>query len=123
MRRFHGLYRTLDATTRTSRKEAALVEYFEATPPADAAWAAHLLLGRRGRRAVNTRLLREWAAEKSGLPLWLVEESYDAVGDLAETIALLVPDQGSVREPEGLAEFIDRRVLGLALRLGPELFE
>ena len=114
MRRFHGLYRALDATSRTSRKEAALVDYFEATPPADAAWAAHLLLGRRGRRAVNTRLLREWAAEKSGLPLWLVEESYDAVGDLAETIALLVPDQGTHGEPEGLAEFIDRRVLGLA---------
>ena len=90
MRRFHGLYQALDATSRTSRKEAALVAYFEAAPAADAAWAAHLLLGRRGRRTVNTRHLREWAAEESGLPLWLVEESYDAVGDLAETIALLV---------------------------------
>ena len=119
MRRFHDLYRALDATSRTSRKEAALVAYFEAAPAADAAWAAHLLLGRRGRRAVNTRLLREWAAEESGLPLWLVEESYDAVGDLAETIALLVPDRAERGTPEGLAEFIQRRVLGLA-GLDPE---
>ncbi len=90
MRRFHGLYRALDATSRTSRKEASLVAYFETAPAADAAWAAHLLLGRRGRRTVSTRHLREWAAEESRLPLWLVEESYDAVGDLAETLALLV---------------------------------
>ena len=92
MKRFHGLYRALDATSRTSRKESALVAYFKEAAGADAAWAAHLLLGRRGRRAVNTRHLRSWVAEESGLPLWLVEESYDAVGDLAETIALLVPE-------------------------------
>lgn len=129
MRRFHGLYQALDATSRTSRKEAALVAYFEAAPAADAAWAAHLLLGRRGRRTVNTRHLREWAAEESGLPLWLVEESYDAVGDLAETIALLVcrgdgsggdgsgsGERGVDHEGklEGLADFIERRVIGLA---------
>ena len=115
MRRFHGLYRALDATSRTSRKEAALVAYFEEAAPADAAWAAHLLLGRRGRRAVNTRYLREWAADVSGLPLWLVEESYDAVGDLAETLALLVPGGASTAEElEGLASFMERRVHGLA---------
>ena len=114
MKRFHGLYRALDATSRTSRKESALVAYFKEAAGADAAWAAHLLLGRRGRRAVNTRHLRSWVAEESGLPLWLVEESYDAVGDLAETIALLVPERGSEGEVEGLAEFIERRVLGLA---------
>ena len=121
MRRFHGLYRELDATSRTSRKESALVAYFETAPAADAAWAAHLLLGRRGRRTVNTRHLREWAAEESGLPRWLVEESYDAVGDLAETIALLVPGGGrgfgngtEEAEVEGLGEFIEQRVFGLA---------
>ncbi|MEM6676221.1 MAG: ATP-dependent DNA ligase, partial [Planctomycetota bacterium] len=73
-----------------------------------------LLLGRRGRRAVNTRMLREWAAEASGQPLWLVEESYDAVGDLAETIALLVPGGDGVGEPPPLAQCVEERVIGLA---------
>ncbi|MEM8709984.1 MAG: ATP-dependent DNA ligase, partial [Planctomycetota bacterium] len=114
MRRFHALFQALDATRKTSVKETALVDYFQEAPPADAAWAAHLLLGRKGRRAVNTRLLREWAAEVSGHPVWLVEESYDAVGDLAETIALLVPTKEERPEPPGLAAFIEDRVMGLA---------
>lgn len=114
MRAFHSLFRALDATTRSSVKERHLVAYFEAAPPEDAAWAAHLLLGRKGRRAVNTRLLREWAAEESGHPLWLVEESYDAVGDLAETLALLLSNADERPEPPGLAAFMDERVMALA---------
>ncbi|QDV05628.1 putative ATP-dependent DNA ligase YkoU [Planctomycetes bacterium Poly30] len=114
MKRFHALFQALDTTRKTSAKEAALVDYFQSAPAADAAWAAHLLLGRKGRRAVNTRLLREWASEISGHPLWLVEESYDAVGDLAETIALLVPEPAGRVEPPPLAQFIEERVIGLA---------
>ena len=95
-------------------KEHHLVAYFEAAPPEDAAWAAHLLLGRKGRRAVNTRLLREWAAEESGHPLWLVEESYDAVGDLAETLALLLSNADERPEPPALAAFMSERVMALA---------
>lgn len=114
MRRFQELFRALDGTRRTSVKEARLAEYFAAAPPGDAAWAAHLLLGRRGRRAVSTRLLREWAADAGGYPLWLVEESYDAVGDLAETLALLVPEAARPAEPPGLAEFMATRVEALA---------
>lgn len=114
MKRFHALFQVLDTTSKTSAKEAALVDYFQSAPAADAAWAAHLLLGRKGRRAVNTRLVREWASEVSGHPLWLVEESYDAVGDLAETIALLVPNPGHPTDPLPLARFIEERVIGLA---------
>jgi DNA ligase 1 len=68
---------------------AALDRYLRAAPAEDAAWAIYLLMGRGGRRAVSTRRLREWAAEWAALPLWLVESSYHAVGDLAETLALL----------------------------------
>ena len=50
-----------------------------------------LFSGRRPKRAVTTTRLREWAAERAGLPLWLFEESYGVVGDLAETIALVLP--------------------------------
>src|SRR5512142_2179384 len=91
MRRFTRLYFELDATNRTGEKVAALERYFAEAPPADAAWALYFLTGRRLKRAIPYMRLREWAAEAAGLPLWLLDECYDAVGDLSETIALLLP--------------------------------
>ena len=91
MQRFTALYTALDETNRTNEKVAALVDYFTVAPPVDAAWALYFLTGRRIGRVIAGTILRTWVAEESGLPLWLVEESYDAVGDLAETLALLLP--------------------------------
>jgi len=93
VKRFAELYAALDAARGTLTKRAELEAYFRAAPPGDAAWALHFLLGRRGRRAVPTGRLRAWTAELAELPVWLVEECHDAVGDLAEAIALLVPDR------------------------------
>jgi DNA ligase 1 len=89
---FTQLYLRLDATKRTAEKVLALESYFASAPPEDAAWALFFLTGRKVKRAVNTRLLREWVAAEAGLPLWLVEECYEAVGDLAEALALLLPE-------------------------------
>ncbi|HWB58969.1 MAG TPA: ATP-dependent DNA ligase, partial [Chthoniobacteraceae bacterium] len=91
MKRFARLYTELDQTNRTSEKVAALVSYFQETPPRDAAWALSFLCGRRLPRAVGAAELRQWAAEEAGFAQWLVNECYDTVGDLAETIALLLP--------------------------------
>ena len=90
MQLFTQLYTELDATNRTNEKVAALERYFAVAPPADAAWALSFLIGRRQRRALSGRQLRDWVSEETGLPLWLVEESYSAVGDIAETLALLL---------------------------------
>ena len=106
MRRFARLFRELDATTRTAEKVRALVAYFREVPAEDAAAALAVLSGRRQRRGVTTTLLREWAAEAAGIPGWLLEESYAAVGDLAETLALVLPDGNRQVEPAGLAETI-----------------
>ena len=92
MRHFSDLYFTLDATTRTNDKIAAMRAYFDAAPPADAAWAVYFLSGRRPKRLLSPLLLRRWAAELAGIPEWLQEEAYHAVGDSAETAALLLPD-------------------------------
>ena len=91
MKRFAALYAALDETTRTSAKVEALVAYLRAAPPEDAAWAIHFLIGRRPKRLVPSGRLREWAAEMAEVPDWLFEECYAAVGDLAETVALLLP--------------------------------
>ncbi len=91
MKAFADLFDRLDRTTATNAKVAALVDYFRSADPADAAWTVRLLTGKRLKRLVNTRELREWTAEVSGLPAWLVEDSYEQVGDLAETMHLLLP--------------------------------
>ncbi|MEM1065196.1 MAG: ATP-dependent DNA ligase, partial [Pseudomonadota bacterium] len=91
MRRFATLFTALDQTTKTNAKVAALAAYFEEASEDDALWTIALLSGRRPKRTVTTTRLREWAAERAGIPLWLFEEAYPIVGDLAETIALVLP--------------------------------
>lgn len=91
MKRFAELYTRLDSTTKTNQKVATMADYFSDAAPEDAAWATYFLSGNRLRRLVATKLLRQWAAEEAGIPTWLLEESYHAVGDLAETISLIVP--------------------------------
>ena len=91
MKAFAALYRELDATTSNLAKQSALRAYLRAAAPADAAWAVYFLAGGKPRQLVPTKLLRAMAQEAAGLPEWLFDESYDAVGDLAETLALLLP--------------------------------
>lgn len=91
MRDFARLYAALDATTSTHEKLEALTAYFRAAPARHAAWAAYFLAGGKPRQAVPTALLRQLAAERAGLPPWLFDACYEAVGDLAETIALALP--------------------------------
>jgi DNA ligase-1 len=107
MKRFARLYAALDETNATSEKVAALVSYFRSAPPEDAAWAVHFLIGRRPKRLVGSRKLAAWASLEAGLPDWLFEESYQAVGDLAETITLILPDTG-VSSELPLSQWVDR---------------
>jgi DNA ligase-1 len=88
---FAELYAALDETTKTNEKVAALTRYFSAASPEDAAWAVNFLIGRRPKRLLESRKLAQWAIEEAGIPDWLFGESYHAVGDFAETIALLLP--------------------------------
>ncbi len=112
MRAFARLYTALDETNATSEKVAALVEYFRSAPPADAAWAVHFLSGRRPKRLIGGARLRAWAAAEAGVPDWLFEESYHAVGDLAETITLLLPDAGRSSDLP-LSHWVEDRLLAL----------
>jgi DNA ligase 1 len=111
---FAELYSALDETTRTTEKVRALIHYFGQVPRGDAAWAVYFLIGRKPRQVVPTAKLRAWAAAEAGIPDWLFEESYHAVGDLAETIALLLPaPSAAVETDRPLAEWVERRLLPL----------
>lgn len=112
MKRFAALYTALDGTTSTKEKLEALIAYFSAAEPEDAAWASYFLSGGKPRQSVPTRLLTEFARERARLPEWLFDESYQAVGDLAETIAHILPPAERTSEL-GLAQWIEGRVLTL----------
>jgi DNA ligase-1 len=104
MKAFAELYWHLDATNRTQEKAAILASYFRTADHGDAACAIRVLCGGRQLRAVATGQLRRWVAEETGLPEWLVEESYAHVGDLAETLALLLPHVDAEDQSEGVAQ-------------------
>lgn len=112
MKAFAELYANLDATTSSNAKLAALQAYFLKAPPEDAAWAVYFLSGGRPRQLVPTRLLRDMATEASGIEPWLFEESYQSVGDLAETISLLLPESTYTSE-DGLAVWLEEKLLPL----------
>ena len=109
MREFAQLYAELDETTATNRKLEALQNYFEHTAPENAAWAVYFLAGGKPRQAVPTRLLREAAIEYAGLDEWLFEESHAAVGDMAETIAHILPPPKR-HSDIGLAVWMEERI-------------
>jgi len=112
MKQFAALYRELDATTSSLAKQAALQRYLQDAPAPDAAWAVYFLAGGKPRQLVPAKLLRLLAQEAAGLPEWLFDESYEAVGDLAETISLLLPAPTD-RHDMGLAEWIEAHLLPL----------
>ena len=112
MKAFTALFSQLDSSTSTSAKVSALTHYFAAAAPADAAWASYFLAGGKPRQVVPTSLLRALACERAGLPEWLFEESYQAVGDLAETIAHVLPAP-STRSDLSLSVWVEQRLLTL----------
>ena len=112
MKAFAALYRELDATTSSLAKQAALQRFLKSAWPADAAWVVYFLAGGKPRQLVPAKLLRQLAQEAAGLPEWLFDESYDSVGDLAETMALLLPPPTGEHEL-GLAVWIEQHLLPL----------
>ncbi|MEO7152278.1 MAG: ATP-dependent DNA ligase [Burkholderiaceae bacterium] len=112
MQRFSQLYAELDATTATGAKVGALARYFAQAEPADAAWAVYFLAGGKPRQVVATAALRELACRLAGLSAWLFDASYQAVGDLAETIAHVLPPARHLSDL-GLAVWVEQRLLPL----------
>ena len=95
MKLFSQLFQDLDGLTNTNERLKRLAAYFKEADPTDSIWACWFLAGNRVKGAVKTRELREFVASRTGYPDWMIEECYDRVGDLAETLSLLIGDEGS----------------------------
>jgi DNA ligase-1 len=107
MQRFTALFLALDQTNKTNTKVQALVQYFNEAPPEDKVWCIALLSGKRPKKAMRSNDIREWTAEASGLPIWLFEETYHIVGDLAETVAKVLPDPENIGPDRSLTYWME----------------
>ena len=133
MEAFSRLFHSLDEITSTEGKVQALLAYFESVPPGDAAWAAHVLLGRQKRLLITGRRLREICQESCPWPDWLFDACYRQVGDSAETISLLwrqhtpvsAPSPASARVPpeRSLQDWMETHLPALAALQGADQAE
>ena len=112
MKHFSRLFTELDSTTSTNAKLAAMQRYFALASPEDAAWAVYFLSGGKPRQVVKTASLRQLACAAAGIEDWLFDACYQAVGDLAETIAYVLP-LDFVASSVGLAVWVEERLLPL----------
>ncbi|WP_269542131.1 ATP-dependent DNA ligase [Cerasicoccus fimbriatus] len=122
MKAFTQLFVRLDESNRTNDKLAAMRDYFAEAEPRSAAWALWFLMGNRLKAPVKTKMLREWASQLSEFPLWMVEECYSHVGDLAETLALILPPGEDDAEDLPLWQLVEDKVMALADWDGPLQF-
>jgi DNA ligase-1 len=109
---FAELITELNSSTKTNDKLDALSDYFVTADGKDRVWVIAIFSGRRPRRAVNSTLLRTWCAAIINIEQWLFEESYNTVGDLAETIALLLPEtKNEIEQGQSLSHYLEKFIL------------
>jgi DNA ligase-1 len=112
MRAFAELLDRLSLTASRNAKLTLVRDYLRATPDPDRGWALAALTGELTLNAAKPAFIRK--AVEARMDAQLFAWSYDYVGDLAETVALVWPARpGANREPQ-LSEVID--ALGAASR-------
>jgi DNA ligase-1 len=105
MKQFAELFMNLDRTNKTNAKVELMKNYFLSASDEDKMWALTLFTGRRPSFKVNRTMVKEWAAAEANIPMWLFQESYQSVGDLGETISLILPRNGSEDSDKSLTEW------------------
>ena len=106
MKAFAQLFLSLDETNKTNEKVKVLKDYLNCVPDADKMHMLALFTGRKPKRVINATQIRTWANVVTGIPVWLFEESYHIVGDLAETMALLLPQNTVSTSEKTLTDWI-----------------
>ncbi len=91
MEKFANLIHELEISNKTNDKVDAIVRYLQVADDRDKVWLIALFTGKRPKRPVKAGLMKQWALELTGLPEWLFLECYSSVGDLGETLSLILP--------------------------------
>src|ERR1044072_7148223 len=117
MKAFTHLVQVTSNSTKTNEKLDALRRYFATADDRDKPWVLALFSGRRPKRTVNSTQLKNWCIQAAGLPEWPFEECYHTVGDLGETIALLLPETGQLLSTHPLHYWLEQLI---AIEKAPE---
>jgi DNA ligase 1 len=108
---FAELVTELSSSTKTNDKLQSLVDYFATAPDADKVWVIALFSGRRPRRGVNLKLMRQWCIELAQIPDWLFTECHHTVGDFSETLALLLSKTETLQhENQNLSYYLQKLI-------------
>src|SRR3989344_5636649 len=120
MRAFADLLDRLSYTASRNAKLTLVRDYLGKTPDPDRGWALAALTGDLAFSAAKPAFIRK--AVEARMDATLFRWSYDYVGDLAETVALVWPQRpGANREPE-LSEVVDA-LRGASRAEGPRVIE
>jgi DNA ligase-1 len=107
MKLFAELFLNLDRTNKTNDKVELLKNYFLTANDNDKIWALALFTGRRPSFKINSTQMQQWAASEAQIPDWLFRESYNSVGDLGETISLILPQHENFLQEKSLSDWFD----------------
>jgi len=107
MKQFAELFLNLDRTNKTNEKVELLKEYFKVASEEDKIWAVALFTGRRPSFKINSTQMQQWAATAASIPDWLFRESYHSVGDLGETISLVLPQNNLLKMERSLSDWFN----------------
>ncbi len=107
MKQFAKLFLALDRTNKTNEKVDLMKAYFSIAPDKDKIWAIALFTGRRPSFKIKSSQARQWAAQEAGIPEWLFRESYGSVGDLGETISLILPEATGILQERSLSDWFE----------------
>lgn len=118
MRAFARLLEDLVFTPGRNAKLAHLVHYFRTVPDPDRGWAVAALTGELSLPALTPSRIRGLVEERVDPVLFRL--SYDFVGDLAETVALIWPG-GAERDAPALGSVIETLSLAGPVQAGPTL--
>ena len=105
MKKFAQLLELLALTPSRNRKIEALTQYFATTPDPDRGYALAILTGALTFKNVKPAILRDVVTREVD-PI-LFGMSYDYVGDLGETIALIWPHHGAQEDLPSLTQLIE----------------
>ena len=97
MRAFAALLESILLTPSRNQKLALMVQYFKETPDPDRGYALSILTNELSFNQVKPAFLKKIVLDKVDPVLF--DMSYDYVGDLAETIALLWPEENNDELP------------------------
>ncbi|MEP7239652.1 MAG: cisplatin damage response ATP-dependent DNA ligase [Devosia sp.] len=105
MKKFAQLLELLALTPSRNRKLEAMAQYFAETPDPDRGYALAILTGALSFKNVKPAVLRDVVTREVDPVLFGM--SYDYVGDLGETVALIWPHHGAQEDLPSLTELIE----------------